>query len=205
MIDNPAGMWMEILIAYHVCISEWVNSWLCLAPYLCRSALPKNALLCAVFPKRERCMCTEVIRYSFLKWNPCVPLASEFESGTKIHFEISFFSSLRLHLDDVNSFELQVSKSLPEHIFLMALVTWSVFIFLFFLFFFSLKRALKRKKKMEASGKSYWGQLPFYNLRSLEKVWGGWVGKKGCISERCRSHESVSEFWLKTARMQCLW
>lgn len=106
MIDNPAGMWMEILIAYHVCISEWVNSWLCLAPYLCRSAVPKNALLCAVFPKRERCMCTEVIRYSFLKWNTCVLLASEFESETKIHFEISFFYSLHLYLDDVNFFSV---------------------------------------------------------------------------------------------------
>lgn len=151
MIDNPAGMWMEILIAYHVCISEWANSWLCLAPYLCRSAVPKNALLCAIFPKRERCMCTEVIRYSFLKWNTCVPLASEFESGTEIHFEISFFYSLHLHLDDVNSFELQVGKSLPEHIFLMALVIWSVFIFLFFLF--SLKSTLKRKKKCKPAEK----------------------------------------------------
>lgn len=152
MIDNPAGMWMEILIAYHVCISEWANSWLCLAPYLCRSAVPKNALLCAIFPKRERCMCTKVIRYSFLKWNTCVPLASESESGTKIHFEISFFYSLPLHLDDVNSFELQVGKSLPEHIFLMALVIWSVFVFLFF-FFFSLKSTLKRKKKCKPAEK----------------------------------------------------
>lgn len=161
MIDNPAGMWMEILIAYHVCISEWVNSWLCLAPYLCRSAVPKNALLCAVFPKRERCMCTEVIRYSFLKWNPCVPLASEFESGTKIHFEISFFSSLRLHLDDVNSFELQVSKSLPEHIFLMALVTWSVFIFLFFLFFFFPKEGFEKKEKNGSQRKKLLRSIAF--------------------------------------------
>lgn len=155
MIDNPAGMWMEILIAYHVCISEWVNSWLCLAPYLCRSAIPKkNALLCAIFPKRERCMCTEVIRYSFLKWNTCVPLASEFESGTKIHFEISFFYSLHLYLDDVNSFQLQVGKSLPEHIFLIALVIRSVFIFLFLSFFFSpLKSTLKRKKKCKPTEK----------------------------------------------------
>ena len=132
MIDNPAGMWMEILIAYHVCISEWVNSWLCLAPYLYWSAVPKNALLCAIFPKRERCVCTEVTRYSFLEWNICVPLVSEFESGTKIHFEISFFNSLCLYLDDVNSFQLPVGKSLPEHIFLMALVIWRVFVFLSF-------------------------------------------------------------------------
>lgn len=149
MIDNPAGMWMEILIAYHVCISERVNSWLCLAPYLCRSAVPKNALLCAIFPKRERCMCTELICYSFLTWNTCVPLALEFESGTKIHFEISFFYTLHLYLDDVKKknffFQLQVGKSLPEHIFLMALVIWRVFVFPFF--FLSLKSTLKRKKK----------------------------------------------------------
>lgn len=147
MIDKPVGMWMEILIAYHVCISEWVNSWLCLAPYLGRSAMPKNALLCAIFPKRERCVCPEVIRYSSLKWNTCVPSALEFESGTEIHFEISFFYSLRLHLDDVNSFQLQVGKSLPEHIFLMALVLWSVFIFLSFFFFFP-KEYFEKKEKM---------------------------------------------------------
>lgn len=77
-------------------------------------------------------MCIEVIRYSFLKWNTCVPLALEFERGTEIRLEISFFYSLHLHLDDVNSFLLQVGKSLPEHIFLMVLVIWSVFIFFFF-------------------------------------------------------------------------
>lgn len=54
MIDNPAGMWMEILIAYHVCISEWVNSWLCLAPYLCRSAEPKKCSFMCNFSKKRK-------------------------------------------------------------------------------------------------------------------------------------------------------
>lgn len=54
MIDNPAGMWMEILIAYHVCISERVNSWLCLAPHLCRSAVPKKcSFMCNISKKRK--------------------------------------------------------------------------------------------------------------------------------------------------------
>lgn len=120
-------------------------------------------------------MCTEVIRYSFLKWNTCVPLALEFESGTKIHFEISFFYSLHLYLDDVNSFQLQVRKSLPEHIFLMALVIWSVFIFLFL--FFPKEYFEKKEKKYKPAEKTDWGQLPFYNLQCLGKVWG-WVCRK---------------------------
>lgn len=47
-------MWMEILIAYHVCISERVNSWLCLAPHLCRSAMPKKfSFMCNFCKKRK--------------------------------------------------------------------------------------------------------------------------------------------------------
>lgn len=138
MIDNPAGMWMEILIAYHVCISEWVNSWLCLAPYLCRSAMPKkkNALLCAIFPKRERCMCTEVIRYSFLKWNTCVPLASEFESGTKIHFEISFFLLFALILGWCKFFSVTSwEKSARTYFSYSTCYTKCVYLSFSFLFF----------------------------------------------------------------------
>lgn len=139
-------MWMEILIAYHVCISEWVNSWLCLAPYLCRSAVPKNALLCAFFPKRERCMCTEVIRYSFLTWNTCVPLALEFESGTKIHFEISVFYSLHLYLDDVNFFfSYKLGKVCQNIFFLWHLLYEECLSFLFF--FFLPKEYFEKKEK----------------------------------------------------------
>lgn len=47
-------------------------------------------------------------------------------------------------------------------------------------FLFSLKSALKRKKKCKPAEKSYWGQLPFYNLQSFRKGLGvgGWRGRE---------------------------
>lgn len=155
-------MWMEILIAYHVCISEWVNSWLCLAPYLCRSAVPKNALLCAVFPKRERCMCTQVIRYSFLKWNTCVPFALEFESGTKIYFETFF--SFTLSTYNILGwckflFGYKLRKVCQNIFFLRALVIRSVFIFLYF--FFPPKEYFEKKERNVSQRKSSLKSIAF--------------------------------------------
>lgn len=58
----------------------------------------------------------------------------------------------------------------------------------------------------------YWGQLPFYNLQSLEKVLGTGGrgdGEEGYISERWEVRKIVSKFCLKIVsefwlKVQCL-
>lgn len=135
MIDNPAGMWMEILIAYHVCISEWVNSWLCLAPYLCRSAVPKNALLCAFFSKKRKMY----VYWSHSLFISDVKHLCSLSLGVWKWDKNPFWDFFLLLFAFILGwckffFQLQVGKSLPEHIFLMVLVIWRVFVFPFFFF-----------------------------------------------------------------------
>lgn len=106
LIDNPVGMWMEILIAYHVCISEWVDSLTLLSSISLQVSHAKTLFL--IFFLINNWYIFQWERKRACKWRmDCTAQDScEFQKKNVCNKFSECFSTIKKYFDDVNSFQI---------------------------------------------------------------------------------------------------